>query len=374
LYNKSARRPSQNTKLKDSDLAPIINVELLTKEGIVKCRTLVDSGASGCVLDWDKARHFKIKTKPDSHVLTTVMGSLDNNKSAKAKFKLPQFSPTLELEWEVDVIPDMSNMPYDMILGRDVMKELNLDVLSSDLTITMGHVKIPWTNRTAKSSSLFNIDDDIDMDDSADRVRKILDAKYEPAKLDEIVAECDLSPDQKIRLLSLLEKYESLFDGTLGTLNMEPYDIELADDAKPYHLKRAYTVPQAYIKTLKMEVERLVELGILEEINDSEWAAGTFIIPKKDATVRFLSDFRELNKRIKRKPFPIPKIQELMLLLEGFRYATSLDLNMGYYHIKLLHFHRIYVLFCCLGVNTGISAYQWALKIPQIFSKKRCLD
>ena len=72
----------------------------------------------------------------------------------------------------------------------------------------------------------------------------------------------------------------------------------------------------------------------------AEWAAGAFIIPKKDKTVRFLTDFRELNKRIKRKPYPIPKIQELMLLLEGFMFATSLDLNMGYYHIVLTPFSR----------------------------------
>ena len=72
-----------------------------------------------------------------------------------------------------------------------------------------------------------------------------------------------------------------------------------------------------------------------EKINRSEWAAPTFLIPKKDRSVRFISDFRELNKRIKRKPFPIPKIQDLLLKLEGFQYTTLLDLNMGYYHIKL---------------------------------------
>ena len=84
-----------------------------------------------------------------------------------------------------------------------------------------------------------------------------------------------------------------------------------------------------------MEVERLIKEGVLRKINRSEWAAPTFIIPKKDGTVRFISDFRELNKRIKRKPFPIPKIQEMLLKLEGFQYGTSLDLNMGYYHIEL---------------------------------------
>ena len=67
----------------------------------------------------------------------------------------------------------------------------------------------------------------------------------------------------------------------------------------------------------------------------SEWEAPTFTIPKKNNTVRFISDFRESNKRIKRKPYPIPKIQDLLLNLEGFKYATLLDLNMGYYHIQL---------------------------------------
>ena len=42
-----------------------------------------------------------------------------------------------------------------------------------------------------------------------------------------------------------------------------------------------------------------------------------------------------LNKRMRRKPFPIPEIEELLHKLKGFQYATSLDLNMGYYHIKL---------------------------------------
>ena len=31
----------------------------------------------------------------------------------------------------------------------------------------------------------------------------------------------------------------------------------------------------------------------------------------------------------------MPKINEMLLKLEGFQYAPSLDLNMGYYHIRL---------------------------------------
>ena len=305
-------------------------------DGCNKIRALVDSGASGSVLDWEYAQEFGVYTKKEKHILTTVMGSQENDKASNVIFKLPQFSSTQEIELQCDVLPDMSNLPYDMIIGRDAMKALGIDVLASEMTIQKGHIKVPWSKRHSRGSALFNAELSVDDDDAADRIKKILDAKYEPADLDKLVEECQhLTAEQRLQLLALLKRFEDLFDGTLGTFNMEPYNIELVEGAKPFHLKRAYTVPQAYIKTLKLEVQRLVELDILEEINDSEWAAGTFIIPKKDATVRFISDFRELNKRIKRKPFPIPKIQELLLLLEGFIFATSLDLNMGYYHIVL---------------------------------------
>ena len=43
----------------------------------------------------------------------------------------------------------------------------------------------------------------------------------------------------------------------------------------------------------------------------------TFIIPKVNGTVRFISDFRELNKRIKLKPFPIPNSQDSLLKYKG---------------------------------------------------------
>ena len=59
------------------------------------------------------------------------------------------------------------------------------------------------------------------------------------------------------------------------------------------------------------------------------------LIPKSDKTVRMISDFREVNKRLVRKPFPIPKISTVLQELEGFTFATALDLNMGYYTIRL---------------------------------------
>ncbi len=76
-------------------------------------------------------------------------------------------------------------------------------------------------------------------------------------------------------------------------------------------------------------------IGVLKWQPSSRWASSTFIIPKKDGTVRTISDFRELNKHIVRKPYPIPQISTTLQELEGFTYATALDLNMGYYTIRL---------------------------------------
>ena len=57
--------------------------------------------------------------------------------------------------------------------------------------------------------------------------------------------------------------------------------------------------------------------------------------PKKNKEVRFSTDFREVNKRLVRKPYLLPIIQQILQELIGFMFATALDLNMGYYTIRL---------------------------------------
>ena len=110
--------------------------------------------------------------------------------------------------------------------------------------------------------------------------------------------------------------------------------FELKPDAKPFH-GRPYPVPQIHKETLRKEVDRMVEIGILKRQAESEWASPSFIIPKSNKTVCFISDFRELNKRLVRKPWPLPKITDTLQELEGFTFASQLDLNMGSYTIRL---------------------------------------
>ena len=76
--------------------------------------------------------------------------------------------------------------------------------------------------------------------------------------------------------------------------------------------------------------------GVLERVEGLlEWAFSTFIIPKKDGRVRWVTDFRELNKLLVRKSYPIPKIQDIMNGRSNYRYFTKIDLSMMFYCFML---------------------------------------
>ena len=61
-------------------------------------------------------------------------------------------------------------------------------------------------------------------------------------------------------------------------------------------------------------------------------ASPTYAIAKKSGNIKVVSDFRKLNSC---HPFPIPKIGDMILSMEGFTFDTILYLNMEYYHINL---------------------------------------
>ena len=74
---------------------------------------------------------------------------------------------------------------------------------------------------------------------------------------------------------------------------------------------------------------------MLKNNNRSEWATPSFIIPRKDSQVIFISYFRRLNKQVNHTPYHLPHIQDILNKLYNFTYSPTLDLIMGYYNIKL---------------------------------------
>ena len=88
-----------------------------------------------------------------------------------------------------------------------------------------------------------------------------------------------------------------MFDGNLVTCHGKPYDIKLKPDAEPYHGK-PFPVPHIHELMFKQELYQTDALNFIKKVNRSQWGAPTFLIPKKDNTLRFIFDPRELNKLI----------------------------------------------------------------------------
>ena len=257
---------------------------------------------------------------------------------------MPEFSDSQMALLDLDIIPEKfsENLPYDIVIGREGLKKLKMVMDYDKSVIKWGEIEIAmksddfYDSKEKLYAAFVDSTEPEEVIEENDRTNKILDATYEKADLTKLVYDnCNhLNTEEKNLLYKTLIDFEDLFDGTLGTWNCDPVAVDVKPDATPYHAK-PYGIPQVHIETVKKEVARLVKLGVLERDYESAWASPCFIRPKKNGTVRFLTDLRQLNKRIIRKPFPLPKITDVMQRLEGFQYATALDLNMGYYHIKL---------------------------------------
>ena len=163
----------------------------------------------------------------------------------------------------------------------------------------------------------------------------ILDAKYEQVNIDNMISKhTHLMQVQCTQLRELLNKHRKLFDGTLGVYPHKKFPILLEEGAKPVH-SRPYKVLKVHLETFNKELDHLVKLGVLKYQGSIEWASPTFIIPKKDGRIHWISDLRALNKVIKRNVYPLPIIADLLKKRKGYEWFSKLDISMQYYTFEL---------------------------------------
>ena len=95
---------------------------------------------------------------------------------------------------------------------------------------------------------------------------KILDSNYCKANLKDIAQGAKhLKQKEKDLLYKLLQRFEDIFDGSLGNWKIDPVDFELVDGAQP-HSQRHYPIPHLYKKGFKNELNQLEKLGVLEKV------------------------------------------------------------------------------------------------------------
>ena len=298
------------------------------------------------MINWQALPHGASVRQMESQNFETIAGTFTANDSVKMRsFVLPEFDPGKEIYGCTAGIFDAPNCPYDIILGSDILENIGLDILFSkgactwmNKTVLMkepGHWDKPANVTIAFAAGVISdLDEDL-LDSELFHEAFILDAKYEATSGAEVAAkQLHLTETQRAQLAAALENTSELFDGTLGLYKHAKVHLEVDPTVPPVHA-RAYTVPMKLQQAFIRELKHLVAIGVLRACGPTEWASPTFIIPKKDDRVRWISDLRELNKALKRKIWPLPVIDEVLSRRSGYKFFTKLDLTMMYYSFEL---------------------------------------
>ena len=345
------------------DVGPVTILIPTTINGVESnrlLRVLIDTGASCSSIH---RRALPKNCVPTRIKPTEVLGyggiSIMNEAVKLSNSMLAEFSKSFKID-EIKCFVTESPSRYDLILGRDFIRPQEMELDFKELKIKWMGIDIDmkstrYWNKVENISLLW--EDDL-FDDIFENFTTILPAKYDEVTPQEVAAkQTHLTLSQQEELATMLSQFPRLFDGKLKHYPHKKVHLHLKPDAKPYQ-SRPYAVPHVHRQLFKNELDRLVEQEVLAPADRSEWSAGTFIIPKKDNRVRWVSDFRRLNANLIRRQYELPRIQDILHRRQGYKYFTKLDISMQYYTFVLDEESSI---LCTISTPFGLYKY---LRLP----------
>ena len=345
-------------KARSTSCAILVSVE--TPQGRRSFLGLIDTGTSASLANRDVVQSCKANEKKRLTDWSTQGGEFTTTHEAEiTDIKLPQFTKNRKVNFEMCLFKKKANDRYDFILGCDFQQAVGIDILNSSQQLAWDGVEVAMLSRKEAKHLAKSAHSGAEEAHLIQKGQKeaIKEAKYEKADPKEVAAaQTHLTGLQREAFLQFLVNKEAASQGCRGTWNGDPVEFDLKPGARPFAM-RPYQIPHAHMKVTKAEVDRLEkEVGLLTKTTGLKYLSACFVIPKKDGTVRFITDFRRLNQMVVRTPFPLPNIQETLSTLGNFKWATVIDLVMGYYHMPLSDKVRQY---CGIVLPWGTNVYNF---------------
>ena len=345
--------PEDKVELPSSKRLTPLSIMVVDTISAVRSRTLLkvlfDSGSSSTFISKKcLPRHCKTRSIQSKRTINTLAGTCTSQEMVVMRsLRLPELDKNRVVDQQKALVFD-NDCKYDVILGADFLSKTGIDIKYSTGTIEWFDTELPMRDpRHIDNKEYLAMAETLEVQREEEQLFgmdwydpncyavEILDAKYEKVSIDEVVEKQEhLNSEQRAELHRVLSKFEKLFDGTLGVYPHRKFHIDLLPDAKPKH-SRPYAIPRIHLEAFKKELMHLVAIGVLSPQGASEWGSPTFITPKKDGRVRWVSDLRELNKVIRRKQYPLPIIQDILKKRKGYKFFTKIDISMQYYTFEL---------------------------------------
>ena len=274
---------------------------------------LLDSGSTGCLFN-KRLMPFGTKTNTITNKIlqTTTQGTHTCNEFVFIEdIQSPEFNNSRHIKGAMAYVFDSHDCPYDVILGRDFLQtigikmDFQLDVIQwLDTIVDMKRIKQfdwPETRQTFMQefgTELHYLDMDVEDEYLCNKhieesfAVEILQSKYGKVSVDEVAdMQKHLTEHQHLKLRNIFRKHLTLFDSKLGRYPHQKFHLDLIDGTELVYQK-PYGVPYKQEELFLQELHCLCDEGVLEKVTKlSGWAATTFITPKKDNRVRWVSDF-----------------------------------------------------------------------------------
>lgn len=138
------------------------------------------------------------------------------------------------------------------------------------------------------------------------------------------------------RLREVLKQHRQVFDKLPKHLPPKrdvDHKIELEPNSKPPFMA-VYKMSPLELEEVKRQLTQLLEMDFVQP-SKSPYGAPILFVRKKNGKLRMCIDYRALNKITVKNRYPLPRIDELLDQLQGAKYFSKLDLQSGYWQIRI---------------------------------------
>jgi hypothetical protein len=137
------------------------------------------------------------------------------------------------------------------------------------------------------------------------------------------------------KITKLLHEYQDLFPTKFTDMKgikgpMGEMKITLKADASPIK-QRPYRLNPKYKQKVKIELDRMMEAGIIEPVEESKWINPMVVQDKKTREIKICVDLRKLNDACLHDPFPTPFTNEVLDNVGGQEVYSLTDGFSGYH-------------------------------------------
>jgi hypothetical protein len=273
------------------------------------------------------------------------------------RYKVFKEASSLPLEQE----EDEWTMPFQKLQGcyninadkDDDLKKVNIAETEGHKDVEGPRVELPFIGQLIK-------------------INKVNIGTKETPNLSNVRDYWDSSTIEKIT--ELLHEYQDLFSTNFNDMKgikgpMGEFRIPLKPNANIFK-KRPYILNPKYKEKVKIELDRMLQVGIIEPVEESEWISPMVVEDKKTCEIRICVDLRKMNDACLHDPFPTPFTDEVLDNVGGQEVYSFTDGFLGYHQMRIAKEDCHKTTF-----STEWGSYQYTMipfrlkNVPTIFSR-----